>query len=158
MPSPRSLVIALYSHWDVVEWLVRASRELPAFEESQLLHAVARFSPSWSAEACAEAVRGLISNDVLQLPPRSSHFQLNPYVLEFVRGLSCEHKLSLSAILQARVQAVRDATSQLIEGLQQRDMDLLREAARDLAEFFRQISRQLEQEAVWLAPGLGSAS
>lgn len=67
-------------------------------------------------------------------------------MLEFVRGLTRERELGLSAVLKARVDAIKQATGQLLEGLHAKDADLLRQAAIQLAELFRQISRQLDQD------------
>jgi hypothetical protein len=77
---------------------------------------------------------------------RGDAYHLNPYVLEFVRGLTREHELGLSAVLGSRINAITDASRKLTEGVQAQDMDLLRQAANKLAELFRQIGLQLDQD------------
>lgn len=67
-------------------------------------------------------------------------------VLEFVRGLTREHELGLSAVLKARVDAIRQATQQLSDGIEHQKTDDLRTGAARLSELFRQISRQLDQD------------
>ncbi len=146
MFNPRSLVYALYTHWDTVEGLVRASREFAALTSEQALSAIARVDPKLDAEGQGAVLRALVNADVLQPLPRSSDLQLNAYLLEFVRGLTREHELGLAEVLQARVIAIREATLGLKEGLESSDLDRLRGSARQLAELFRQISLQLDQD------------
>lgn len=146
MANPRSLVYALYSHWHIVEVLVRLSREFAVLTHDQVLSCIAKVSPQLDAEAQGAALRALVNADILQTSARSSDLQLNAYVLDFVRGLSREHELGLAAVLQARVAAIREATEALNEGMQGGDMDRVRGAANKLAELFRQISLQLDQD------------
>lgn len=146
MPNPRTLVYALYTHWDIVEALVRLSREFAVLTDDQVRSCIARVSPQLDAEAQGAALRALVNADILQTLPRSSDLQLNAYVLEFVRGLTREHELGLAAVLQARVTAIREATEALNEGMAGADMDRVRGAANKLAELFRQISLQLDQD------------
>ena len=42
MANPKSLLFHLHRHWEVVEVLVRASRELPSFSAEQILAAVGK--------------------------------------------------------------------------------------------------------------------
>lgn len=146
MANPRSLVFALYTHWSVVEWLVERSREIPAFEEVQVLALIGKVDPSMSRDARETVLRALINSEILRVLPRDELLHLNPYVLEFVRGLTREHELGLSAVLQARVQGIRDATERLKEAIEVNDLDLLRQSAVQLSELFRQIAQQLDQD------------
>ena len=146
MANPRSLVYALYTHWDIVETLVRLSREFAVLTSDQVLSSIAKVSPQLEAEGQGAVLRGLVNADILQTLPRSSDLQLNAYVLEFVRGLTREHELGLAAVLQVRVTAIREATEALNEGMAGADMDRVRGAANRLAELFRQISLQLDQD------------
>lgn len=151
MANPRSLVYALYTHWDTVELLVRLSREFAVLTSDQVLNGIAKVSGQRDAETQGAVLRALVNADILQTLPRSSDLQLNAYVLEFVRGLTREHELGLAAVLQARVAAIREATEALNEGMLGEgmlgaDMDRVRGAANKLAELFRQISLQLDQD------------
>lgn len=146
MANPRSLVYALYTHWDTVEVLVRLSREFAVLTTEQVLGSIATVAPQLDAEAQGAALRGMVNANILQPCARSSDLQLNAYVLDFVRGLTREHELGLAAVLQARVAAIRAATEALNEGMQRADMDWARGAANRLAELFRQISLQLDQD------------
>lgn len=146
MFNPRSLVWALYTHWDTVEGFVRLSREFAVFTSEQALNCIAKVSPELDAEAQGGVLRTLVNAAVLQSLPRSSDLQINAYVLEFVRGLTREHELGLTAVLQARVAAIREATEGLNEGMKGADRDRVSRAARQLAELFRQISLQLDQD------------
>ncbi|MEZ3186377.1 hypothetical protein HZR81_15720 [Pseudomonas sp. LM13] len=146
MANPRSLVYALYTHWDTVELLVRLSREFAVLTSDQVLNGIAKVSGQRDAETLGAVLRALVNADILQTLPRSSDLQLNAYVLEFVRGLTREHELGLAAVLQARVAAIREATEALNEGMLGADMDRVRGAANKLAELFRQISLQLDQD------------
>lgn len=146
MATPKSLVSILYNHWDTVEWLAQLSREFPSFESEQIFTVVARCAPTSSAEEQQVVLRQLANADILQVLPRGESYQLNPYVLEFVRGLTREHELGLSAVLNSRINAITDASRKLNEGLYNRDMDVLRQAANKLYELFRQISQQLDQD------------
>lgn len=146
MANPRSLVYALYTHWDTVEVLVRLSREFAVLTTEQVLGCIAKVAPQLDAEAQGAALRAMVNADILQPCARSSDLQLNAYVLDFVRGLTREHELGLAAVLQARVAAIREATEALNEGMQAADMDRARGAANKLAELFRQISLQLDQD------------
>lgn len=146
MANPRSLVYALYTHWDAVEVLVRLSRDFAVLTTEQVLGCIAKVDPQLDAEAHGAAVRAMVNADILQPCARSNDLQLNAYVLDFVRGLTREHELGLAAVLQARVAAIREATEALNEGMQGADMDLARGAANKLAELFRQISLQLDQD------------
>ncbi|PAO90335.1 hypothetical protein BV581_21225 [Stutzerimonas stutzeri] len=146
MANPRSLVFALYSHWPVVEWLVQRTREIPAFESEQVLALISKVDPSMQRDARENVLRALINTEILRVLPRDELLQLNPLVLEFVRGLNREHELGLSAVLQARVQGIRDATERLNEAIEGNDLDLLRQSAVQLSELFRQIAQQLDQD------------
>jgi len=126
MFNPRSLVFALYTHWDTVEVLVRLSREFTVFTSDQALAAIAKVAPQLDAEGQGAVLRSLLNADVLQVLARSSDLQLNAYVLEFVRGLTREHELGLAAVLQARVTAIREATEGLNEGMAAGEMDRVR--------------------------------
>lgn len=137
---------ALYDHWDTVEWLAQLSREMPSFEVEHIFAVVARLAPAAPADQQQQVLRQLCNADILQTLARGESFQLNPYVLEFVRGLTREHELGLSAVLSSRINAITDATRKLNEGLHGRDMDLLRQAANKLSELFRQIGQQLDQD------------
>ncbi len=144
--SPRSLVHALYLHWDTLESLVVLGRDFPSFDQAQLIEVIARRAPGKSLEECEAVMRQMVSSDLLQVMARGVSLQINPLVLEFVRGLTREHELGLSAVLKARVDGIKHATSRLIEGLQAGNSDQLKQAAAQLAELFRQISQQLEQD------------
>lgn len=146
MPNPRSLVLALYNHWNVVELLVRMSREHPALGSEQVLGGIRKVSPQLDAEARGAVLRALVNADILQALPRSNDLQLNAYVLGFVRGLTREHELGLAAVLRARVNAIREASEALNAGMAAGDLDRARGAAARLAELFRQISLQLDQD------------
>lgn len=146
MANPRSLIYALYVHWDTVEVLVRLSREFAVLTTEQVLGCIAKVAPQMDAEAQGAALRAMVNADILQPCARSNDLQLNAYVLDFVRGLTREHELGLAAVFQARVAAIREATEGLNEGMQAADMDRARGAANKLAELFRQISLQLDQD------------
>ena len=82
MANPRSLVYALYTHWDTVELLVRLSRELAVLTSDQVLNGIAKVSGQRDAETQGAVLRALVNADILQTLPRSSDLQLNAYVLE----------------------------------------------------------------------------
>lgn len=86
MTSPRSLTFALYNHWDVVESLIPLTRDFPAFEASQVLAVIARRQPGFARAQCEEALRQMVSADLLRVLPRGNALELHPLVLEFVRG------------------------------------------------------------------------
>ena len=75
MFNPRSLVYALYTHWDTVEVLVRLSREFAAFTSEQALSAISKVAPHLDAEGQGTVLRSLVNADVLQTMPRSSDLQ-----------------------------------------------------------------------------------
>lgn len=146
LATPKSLVAALHNHWETVEWLVQLSREMPSFEAGQVMAVVARLAPALPLDARQQVLRQLVYADILQPLARGEAFQLNAHVLEFVRGLTREHELGLSAVLSSRVNAITDASRKLNEGIQGSDADLQRQAATRLSELFRQISQQLDQD------------
>lgn len=146
MHNPRALVHALHTHWDVVEVLARLTREFPMLTHEQVLHAVGRAAPRLDAEARGAVLRALVNASILQTLPRSSDLQLDAHVLAFVRGLTREHELGLTAVLQARVTAIREATERLNDSLVTVDIDGIRGAAHALAALFRDISLQLDQD------------
>lgn len=144
--NPRSIIHALHLHWDIIESLVLLGRDFPSFDSAQVVEVIARRSPTKTQEECEAVLRQLVSTELLQLMPRGSALQVQPLVLEFVRGLTREHELGLSAVLKARVDAIKSATQKLTEGLQLRDTDQLRQSAAQLSELFRQIGQQLDQD------------
>ena len=146
MPSPRSLTYALYTHWDVVESLVVLTREVPIFDTDMVLKVVARTHPDMDVRAREEALRGMVSSDLLRVVARSDALELHPQVVEFVRGLAREHELGLSDVLRARVDAIKAATAKLVDGLAENKADQLRSAAQKLSELFRQIAQQLDND------------
>ena len=146
MANPKSLVSSLSTHWDIIEHLAHTAREMPAFRDDEILAAIGKLNPAMAVEKRATVLRSLCSSQVLQQLPRSTSVQLNPLVLEFVRGLTREHELGLSSVLQARIEAVRGATLDLNNGTENSDMDVMRKAATRLSELFRQITQQLDQD------------
>lgn len=146
MATPKGLVFQLHKNWDVVEALTHASREWPAFEESQVLRIIGKLSSSLSSENPADILRSLCNNDLLFKSSRTTNLELNPLVLDFVRGLTHEHELGLSSVLKARVDGIKQATEQISEGLNQGNHDLVRLGSARLADLFRQISQQLDQD------------
>ncbi len=141
---PRQFVRQLYKHWEIIEHLSRLSRELAVFEVSQVLKLVAQYS---AAEAdAAQILRELHEADILQLSGRSDNLQLNPLLIEFIRGLTHEHELGLSAVLKARIDAIHNASTQIAQAINKQDMDLLRLSAVQLSELLRQIDQQLQQD------------
>ena len=146
MITPRALVHALHTHWDTIEVLARLSREFPIFTTEQVRACIARSNPGLNAEQQGALLRQMVNSMLLQTVPRSDDLQLDPHVLTFVRGLTREHELGLTAVLQARVAAIRDATEALAEGIVRHDIDRVRWPASQLAELFRQIGLQLEQD------------
>lgn len=146
MASPKSLVRQLHQHWDIIEHLCRISRDMPVFEPSRVIRVIERLGTNDREIEPREVLRTLVSNDLLQTLGRSDDLQINPLVLDFVRGLTREHELGLSAVLKARIDAVRDATRLVEEGIAKEEMDSLRDGAVRLAELLRQISRQLDQD------------
>ena len=106
MTSPRSLIYALHVHWDTIERLVVLGRDFPSFDQAQVIDVIRRRSPEKALHECEAALRQMASSELLQVLPRGSSFQINPLVLEFVRGLTREHELGLSAVLKARVDAI----------------------------------------------------
>lgn len=143
MASPRSLVFQLHKYWDSVEQLCRLSREVPAFEQAQVLDVIRHYS---SDEEPAAVLRSLLNADILEVLDRSDALQLHPLVVDFVRGLTHEHELGLSAVLQARINAIKEATALIAKGNELTSMDSLSRGATRLSELFRQIKQQLEQD------------
>jgi len=72
MANPRSLVYALYTHWDTVELLVRLSREFAVLTSDQVLNGIAKVSGQRDAKAQGTVLRALVNADILQTLPRSS--------------------------------------------------------------------------------------
>ncbi|WGW01764.1 hypothetical protein QF117_13390 [Vibrio sp. YMD68] len=144
MVAPKSLIFQLHRHWEVVEQLTRLSREFPAFELRALEQVINQYK---SKDTDSNTVlTSLVNADILQPINRSSDYQINTLVVDFVRGLTQEHELGLSAVLKARVDAIKDATSQVLKGLDESDNDLLRTGAHQLSELIRQITQQLTQD------------
>ncbi len=146
MSNPRSLTYALYTHWEIVENLVLLGRDFPALEPEQILAVISRLVPQKTRADGEETIRLMVSSELLQELPRGSALQIHPLVLEFVRGLTREHELGLSEVLKARVEAIKSATQKLTDALQRKESDLLRQSASLLAELFRQITQQLDQD------------
>ncbi|WP_224215290.1 hypothetical protein [Vibrio metschnikovii] len=144
MVAPKSLIYQLHRHWEVVEQLTRLSREFPAFQLRILEQVINQYK---NKDADTNTVlTSLINADILQPICRSSDYQINTLVVDFVRGLTQEHELGLSAVLKARVEAIKNATSQVLKGLEDTDNDLLRTGANQLSELTRKITQQLTQD------------
>ena len=77
MTNPRSLIHALYLHWDIIESLVLLSREFPAFEQEQVLPVIARCAPTKSLEEHEAVLRQLASSELLQILPRGTALQIH---------------------------------------------------------------------------------
>ncbi|PMH08671.1 hypothetical protein [Vibrio lentus] len=144
MVTPKSLIFQLHQHWEVVEQLTRLSREVPAFEFRMLEKVINQHKNKTMGSN--SVLTSLVNADILQPINRSSDYQLNTLVVDFVRGLSQEHELGLSAVLKARIDAIKDATGQVLEGLDEEDNYLLRTGANRLSELLRKITQQLTQD------------
>jgi hypothetical protein len=68
MANPRSLVYALYTHWDTVEVLVRLSREFAVLTTEQVLGCIAKVAPQLDAEAQGAALRAMVNADIQPAP------------------------------------------------------------------------------------------
>ncbi|ABV86590.1 hypothetical protein [Shewanella pealeana] len=144
MVAPKSLIFQLHQYWGVVEQLTRLSREHPAFGLRTLEQVITQYK---SKDTDINTVLGsLINAEILQSINRTNDYQLNTLVVDFVRGLTQEHELGLSAVLKARVDAIKHATSQVLRGLEDSDNDLLRSGANQLSELVRKIAQQLSQD------------
>lgn len=146
MATPKSLVAQLHKHWDVVEEMARRSRDLPVFNEQEILGLVQRYIEPGSETDPAAVLRSLHNSDVVQILERTDGYQLNPLVLDFVRGLTKEHELGLSAVLKAKIDAIQLAVDQIAEGSESHDFDLMKRSSAKLADLLRQIKQQLEQD------------
>ncbi|MEG3221870.1 hypothetical protein PD716_14715 [Vibrio gigantis] len=144
MVTPKSLIFQLHQHWEVVEQLTRLSREVPAFEFRMLEKVINQHKNKTMGSN--SVLTSLVNADILQPINRSSDYQLNTLVVDFVRGLSQEHELGLSVVLKARIDAIKDATGQVLEGLDEEDNYLLRTGANRLSELLRKITQQLTQD------------
>ena len=65
MANPRSLVYALYTHWDTVEPLVRLSREFAVLTSDQVLNGIAKVSGQRDAETQGAVLRAWFNDRVL---------------------------------------------------------------------------------------------
>lgn len=146
MTSPKHLTRTLFEHWETVESLVRATREMPAFSEEQILAAIRQAQPALDDNQVSDALRKLFASGVLEVQSRSESFVVNAHVLEFVRGLTHEHELGLSSVIQVRIEAIRGATETLTSGIEAGDTGQQTTAINRLSTLFRDISRQLEQD------------
>lgn len=146
MANPRSLIWALHKYWDVVEHLVRLARETLDFDRDQIRAVVCQHLSDTDSNAQQIVLQNLVSSEVLHTLPRSDTLMINQLVTEFVRGLTKEHELGLSSVLRARVDAIKEATAALAEALNKGDRDQRRQSSGQLAELFRQIAQQLEQD------------
>tara|TARA_R100000306_G_C4376523_1_gene142166 strand:- start:544 stop:1818 length:1275 start_codon:yes stop_codon:yes gene_type:complete len=146
MASPKHLTRTLFEQWETVEALVRATREMPAFSEEQVLAAIRQAQPALDDVQVREALRRLLASGVLEVQSRSESFVVNTHVLEFVRGLTHEHELGLSSVIQARIEAIRGATETLTAGIEAGDTGQQTQAINRLSTLFRDIARQLEQD------------
>lgn len=144
MVAPKNLIRQLYKYWESIEHLVRLSRESPAFEQQVIERVINQHNSSDKETNVIFA--DLVNADILQSISRTDSYQLNPLVLDFTRGLTHELELGLSAVLKARVDAIRQATAQLLKGLDANDNDLLRSGSGQLAELTRKIELQLKQD------------
>lgn len=144
MANPKSLIFQLHQHWDVVDALVRVSRDYPELDSEQGVNLIQKVEPTCTDPHAV--LQSLINADLLQTVPRSGDLMVNPIVLDFVRGLTREHELGLSSVLAARVDAIRTSTESLNQSMISGDSDQLRQSARQLGELFRQISLQLHQD------------
>jgi hypothetical protein len=146
MANPKHLTRTLFEHWETVESLVRATREMPAFSEEQVLAAIRQAQPALDDNQVSDALRKLFASGVLEVQSRSESFVVNAHVLEFVRGLTHEHELGLSSVIQARIEAIRGATETLTSGVEAGDTGQQTTAISRLSTLFRDIARQLEQD------------
>lgn len=71
MATPKSLVFQLHRHWEVLEYLCRLSRELPAFEPTRVLAVIERFASPSDTQEPAQILRTLCAADLLQPLSRS---------------------------------------------------------------------------------------
>ncbi len=144
--NPKSLIFQLHKHWDLVEQIVRAAKDMPIFSETMLMKLISQQASGYPNEDAAAILRSLTQSDLLHVHSRSEGIEVNPLVLEFVLGLTLEHELGLSSVLKARIDAIKEASTQLNASLEDGDMDKLQTAARNLSTLFRDIQQQLERD------------
>jgi hypothetical protein len=119
---------------------------MPAFSEEQVLAAIRQAQPALEDGQVSDTLHKLVTSGVLEGQSRSESFVVNAHVLEFVRGLTHEHELGLSSVIQARIEAIRDATEALTAGIEAGDIGQQTQAINRLSTLFRDIARQLEQD------------
>jgi hypothetical protein len=144
--SLRDIISMLYKHQDTVEALVRMLHGFSSMTIDQVFQGIVRATGIQDDKRKNEIFADLIRGGILRESPRSDDLQFNPYVLEFVRSITQENELGLASVLKARVDAIREATGDLNLGSHMGETDRMRSAAVRLAELFRQITMQLEQD------------
>lgn len=144
MANPKSLIFQLHRHWEVIEQLCHLTKTISTFEPEQVISLVERYGTQ--SQDATDIFRALCNADILQTLSRSEHLQLNPIVLEFIRGLTHEHELGLSTVLKARIDAIQEACRLIAQGIDEQDMDRLHQGAARLSDLLRKIEQQLHQD------------
>jgi hypothetical protein len=101
---------------------------------------------AWADDCHPEEIDGIRTSSVFVGAFLKQHLVPDLLQPEFHLANRKGHELGLTAVLQARLAAIREATEGLNEGMNGLEMDRVRRSANKLAELFRQISLQLDQD------------
>lgn len=144
MANPRSLIRALDKHWDIIEQLVLKSKEQLTWEINTLSLLLEQIYFNESFNQHQDRLQQLINADILRVLPRSSEFELNGTVLDFVSQLLNEHELSSPTLITAHISDIKVALQDLQEALQNKDMEKLRRGVSRINKKINEISKRME--------------
>jgi hypothetical protein len=144
MVNPRRLIRALDKHWEIIEHLILNLREQSTWESTTVMALIKRFYPD---ESAADRLQQLVDVEILLELPRTSDFELNSIVRDFVSQLLNEHQLGLSDIIKIRVAEIKTALEIIHSAMQNNDMVVLQRGVSSIDQQLRHITEQLQQDA-----------
>jgi hypothetical protein len=146
MINPRSLILSLHKHWDIIERIVLLGRDQIGHERDEILSLLGKTYVHESTEQHLERLQHLVNTELLIEMSHSNTLQLNENVRQFVGSLLHEHELGLSDILKARIVDIKTGLEHMQLALQERDMAALQQGAVRIDNQLRQILQQLDQD------------
>lgn len=146
MINPRSQIRALDKHWDIIERLVRESREQLTFERDDVLALLAKVYVDDTIVEHSDRLQQLVNAELLVEMSLANTLQVGDNVRQFVASLLHEHELGLSDILKVRINDVKTALEHLQLAVQSHDMAALQRSAIRIDDQLRKQCSQLQQD------------
>jgi hypothetical protein len=144
MLSAKKILKCLDEDWPVLEALANRS-QLYSFSFQDVQALFSRHFPQLSSEQVFREAQKLLAQEILIPQAKSSQFELNRSVLEFIQFLTQEHNLGTVGDIQSRIDELDRLRSRLDTAVRQKDVHEMRRFVRLMDERVREVVKHFRK-------------